>query len=65
MAQVVFFAHKGPRPTGLNGAIVNAHLEFTQEAIQVLRQGVPARTKCTAATAEASATAGGVSLAAG
>jgi flagellar biosynthesis/type III secretory pathway chaperone len=37
--KVVFFAHKARDANELNGAIVNAHLEFTQEAIQVLRQG--------------------------
>lgn len=63
--KVVFFAHKAKDVNELNGAIVNAHLEFTQEAIQVLRQGGMAPNDMYGRDGKAQSSAGGVSLAAG
>lgn len=63
--KVVFFAHKARDANELNGAIVSAHLEFTQEAIQVLRQGGAGSNEMYGRNGKASTTAGGVSLAAG
>jgi|GEM_PF-1379461 len=63
--KVVFFAHKAKDANELNGAIVNAHLEFTQEAIQVLRQGGMAPNEMYGRDGRAQANAAGVSLAAG
>jgi len=63
--KVVFFAHKARDANELNGAIVNAHLEFTQEAIQVLRQGGTAPNEMYGRNGKAHAATGSVSLAAG
>ena len=63
--KVVFFAHKAKDANDLNGAIVNAHLEFTQEAIQVLRQGGMAPNEMYGRDGKSQAAASGVSLAAG
>jgi flagella synthesis protein FlgN len=63
--KVVFFAHKARDANELNGAIVNAHLEFTQEAIQVLRQGGAAPNEMYGRNGKAHAATGSVSLAAG
>lgn len=63
--KVVFFAHKAKDANELNGAIVNAHLEFTQEAIQVLRQGGAPANEMYGRDGRAHTAAGGVSLAAG
>lgn len=63
--KVVFFAQKARDANELNGAIVNAHLEFTQEAIQVLRQGGMKPNEMYGRDGKAQAASGGVSLAAG
>ncbi len=63
--KVMFFAHKARDANEMNGAIVNAHLEFTQEAIQVLRQGGMAPNEMYGRDGKAQSGAGGVSLAAG
>ena len=63
--KVVFFASKARDANELNGAIVNAHLEFTQEAIQVLRQGGLTPNEMYGRDGRAQSPAGGVSLAAG
>lgn len=63
--KVVFFAHKAKDANDLNGAIVNAHLEFTQEAIQVLRQGGMGPNEMYGRDGKSQSASGGVSLAAG
>ncbi|WP_454765870.1 flagella synthesis protein FlgN [Cupriavidus campinensis] len=63
--KVVFFAHKAKDANELNGAIVDAHLTFTQEAIQVLRQGGTPPNEMYGRDGRAQNAAGGVSLAAG
>ncbi|MEN7531368.1 MULTISPECIES: flagellar protein FlgN [unclassified Cupriavidus] len=63
--KVVFFAHKAKDANELNGAIVHAHLEFTQEAIQVLRQGGTPPNEMYGRDGKANTGAAGVSLAAG
>lgn len=63
--KVVFFASKAKDANELNGAIVNAHLEFTQEAIQVLRQGGAGPNEMYGRDGRAQNAASGVSLAAG
>ncbi len=63
--KVVFFAHKAKDANELNGAVVNAHLEFTQEAIQVLRQGGMAPNEMYGRNGKSHSNAAGVSLAAG
>ncbi|SDD62770.1 flagella synthesis protein FlgN [Cupriavidus sp. YR651] len=63
--KVVFFAHKARDANELNGAIVSAHLAFTQEAIQVLRQGGMTPNEMYGRDGKAQNAAAGVSLAAG
>jgi flagella synthesis protein FlgN len=64
MAQVVFFAHKARDANELNGAIVNAHLEFTGSDPGTAPSGAGPN-EMYGRNSEASATASGVSLAAG
>lgn len=63
--KIVFFAHKAKESNEINGAIVDAHLEFTQEAIQVLRQGGTEPNEMYGRDGKSQNPAAGVQLAAG
>ena len=63
--KIVFFAQKAKQSNDVNGAIVNAHLEFTQEAIQVLRQGSEVANEMYGRDGKAQNAGAGVTLAAG
>ncbi|CAG2145640.1 flagella synthesis protein FlgN [Cupriavidus plantarum] len=63
--KIVFFAQKAKESNEVNGAIVNAHLEFTQEAIQVLRHGDAGPNEMYGRDGKSQNAAAGVTLAAG
>lgn len=63
--KLVFFASMARDANQLNGAVIGAHLEFTQEAIQVLRQGGEDAGALYGRDGKAQNASGGVSLASG
>ncbi len=63
--KLVFFARAARDANELNGAVIGAHLEYTQEAIQVLRQGGEDSGALYGRDGKAQSGAGGVSLASG
>lgn len=63
--KLVFFAGMARDANQLNGAVIDAHLAFTQEAIQVLRQGGEDAGALYGRDGRAQSPGGGVSLASG
>ncbi|MFJ4293252.1 flagellar protein FlgN [Cupriavidus sp. NPDC089707] len=63
--KLIFAARVTRDGNALNGAVIKAHLDFTQEAIQALRQHSGGDAGLYGKDGKAAAGAGGVSLAAG